>query len=300
MNETLQKRINSYTMAAGCFLYLNQEASAQVVYMDIDPDIVLSDGGQAAEIDMNDDGISDFFFHNNSFLYYDTSWLSTRTMKNILVGPDEIGNALAGISNYFTTGYGEFTRYYPFAVNQGSLISELNSWQTTETQIMALRVYSSDGAVVGSGGYCYWFNFAIPETIDHFLGIRFKDEESLLHYGWIRCDVLDNGRTLIIKDYAYEMEPDYLIAAGDTAHFVSILDNDKDQPFITSFGNIISISIKSVQNDVNVYIYETSGKLIYQASLTEKISNFTLLVPHGVYLINLQLNNKSYNKKVLI
>ena len=188
--------LQKYSVMAGVFIIMQNNSIAEVIYTDIEPDIILDEGGEAAELDMNDDGISDFFFHNNSFQYYDTSWLSIRTMNNILAGPDEVGNALAGISNYFNTGYNGFTWYYPFALEQNIAINEELTWQETETQIMALRVFSEDGAVVGHGGYCYWSE---TKTINKCLGVKFKDLDNQLHYGWIRCDVKDEGRTLIIN-----------------------------------------------------------------------------------------------------
>ncbi len=301
MNTTLQKRMNSYALAAGCFLCVNQEASGQVVYTDVDPDIILNDGGEAAELDMNNDGVPDFFFHNNSFQYYDTSWLSVRTMKNILVGPDEVGNALAGISNYFNTGYNGFTWYYPFALEQTITINEELTWQDTETQIMALRVFSEDGAVVGSGGYCYWFNFAIPETTDHFLGVRFKDESELSHYGWIRCDVLDEGRTLIIKDFAYETEPEHPIIAGDTVQYVNT-------EFITpglnatvyTFNNTIYINLNELIIGFEIHVYDLTGKEVYSDNITNQFTQIELAETRGVYIAELTTTEKKYSKKIFI
>ena len=55
---------------AGVFIIMQNNSIAEVIYTDIEPDIILDEGGEAAELDMNDDGISDFFFHNNSFQYY--------------------------------------------------------------------------------------------------------------------------------------------------------------------------------------------------------------------------------------
>jgi hypothetical protein len=286
-----------YSIASGCFLYVNQDVLGQVGYTDIDPDIVLDEGGESAEIDMNDDGVSDFFFHNNSFQYYDTSWLSFRTMKNILAGPVEVGNALAGISNYFNTGYNGFTWYYPFALEQNVTINEELTWQGTETQIMGLRVFSEDGDLVGLGFYCYWSE---TETIDKYLGVKFKDLDDQIHYGWIRCDVLDEGRTLIIKDYAYEVEPEYPILAGDTIHYVDIEQPENNLIFsIYGFGNNIYVHCSDPQN-AEIRIYDISGKLIYSDNLIYQFTEIKLREANGIYLVELLTDNKSYTKKVFM
>lgn len=294
----MQKRINSYAMAAGCFLCVNHDVLAQVVYTDIDPDIILDEGGEAAELDMNDDGVPDFFFHNNSFQYYDTSWLSVRTMKNILAGPDEMGNALAGISNYFNTGYNGFTWYYPFALEQTIAINEELTWQDTETQIMALRIFSEDGDLVGLGFYCYWSE---TETIDKYLGVKFKDLDNQLHYGWIRCDVLDEGRTLIIKDYAYEAIPEYPVVAGDTIHYVNA--ESLTQGFnatVYAFSNTIYINLNEVMHDVEVYVYDVAGKQVYSNKIEDQASQIELLKSKGYYFVKLYSNKGELIKKIYI
>jgi hypothetical protein len=300
MNTVLQQKLNAYAMAAGCFLSFTKEAAGQVIYTDIEPDLVVDHALFAAEIDMDNNGVQDFFFHNNSFIYYDTSWLSFRTMKNIILGPDEIGNAFAGISNSFSTGYAEFTRYYPFALNNGSLIDELKTWQGTETQIMALRVYSDEGAVVGSGGYCYWFNFAIPETVDKYLGVRFKDSDGDSHYGWIRCDVLELGTVLVIKDYAYEVEPSYPIVAGDTAHFVGINAYDNTLACnVYSFRNKVYVSLEE-GNNCRITIFDLQGKQAYTDILNGKQNCIELQVPSGIYMIEVEANTSVFAKQLFI
>ena len=75
--------IKAYAASAISFLTIHQEAEAQVVYVDIDPDIVLSEGGQAAELDLDQNGTVDFWFHNNSFTFYSASFSSYRLMQNI-------------------------------------------------------------------------------------------------------------------------------------------------------------------------------------------------------------------------
>lgn len=299
MNIILKKRLNTYAIAASCFLYCKQEASGQVVYTDIEPDLILDHELFATEVDMNNDGLSDFFFHNNSFVYYHTSWLSDRTMQNILVGPDEVGNALAGISVYFTTGYGEFTRYYPFALDQGSFIGEIKTWQAIETQIMALRVLSEDGDIVGFGFYA-WYEY-LSETVDKYLGVRFNDLEGVAHYGWIRCDVLDEGRILVIKDYAYETEPEYPITAGDTTHFVGIseVENNLDAD-VYSFNSNVYINSNEIKNDVEINIYDITGKIIYSDKINNQFTEIKLSEGGGIYIVKLIAGENQLAKKIYI
>ena len=54
--------LQKYSVMAGVFIIMQNNSIAEVIYTDIEPDIILDEGGEAAELDMNDDGISDFFF----------------------------------------------------------------------------------------------------------------------------------------------------------------------------------------------------------------------------------------------
>lgn len=299
MDAAIQKRLNSYALAAGCLLLSKQEVNGQVVYTDIEPDLIVDHDLYAAEIDMNDDGVYDFFFHNNSFVFYDTSWLSFRTMQNILVGPDEVGNALAGISVSFSTGYGEFTRFYPFALDQGSLVGDLQTWQTVETQVMALRVLSTSGDIVGFGFYA-WYEY-LSETIDNYLGVRFNDLEGASHYGWIRCDILEEGRILVIKDYAYEAELEYPIVTGDTSHYVAINENvNALKPIIFTQSNTLTVNLNTWENPADISVFDLSGKLVFHSEITENYSSFSLSVAEGIYLVTLRSGMATFKKKILI
>ena len=42
MDAAIQKRLNSYTLAAGCLLLSKQEVNGQVVYTDIEPDLIVT------------------------------------------------------------------------------------------------------------------------------------------------------------------------------------------------------------------------------------------------------------------
>lgn len=54
--------LQKYSVMAGVFIIMQNNSIAEVIYTDIEPDIILDEGGEAAELDMNDDGISDFSF----------------------------------------------------------------------------------------------------------------------------------------------------------------------------------------------------------------------------------------------
>ncbi len=299
-SKNLSKQLKAYALTAGCFLTLHQEANAEVVYTDIEPDIILDGPLQNATVDMDNNAVSDVFFHNNSFQFYDDSWLTYKIMQNILVGPEVSDNALEGIINSFNTGYNTFTRYYPFALDNFELISELKTWQNHETQVMALRILSLGGTTVGFGFACYWYSLYAPESIDKYIGVKFKGDDELNHFGWIRCDVLNEGRRLIIKDYAYETEPEYPILAGDTIQYVDVKTTTNLDATIYSFGNTIHINVNEQNQNTQISIYDLSGKLMHTQKMQEKSTSIILNKPSGMYTIKIISENKSYTKNVFI
>lgn len=301
--KDVRKHLNAYAASAACFLLIQQEAEAQVLYMDIDPDSILDTKYDFAELDLDNNGTADFFFLNSSFTFYTLTFYTYRLRQDIAVGPAIFENALAGISFYFNVGYTAYTNYYPYALPSGSVIGDNLQWQNNFVQIMALRTYCEDGGLCGGGFYAYWDNPDLPESsvLDHYLGIRFIDDAGLNHYGWIRCDVKDEGRTLVIKDYAYELQPDHPIEAGSTEHYVNIIPTETDKGItIYSFDNAIFIQVKAFSN-AEIQITDITGKnLIHKKLYTgnEKIEMNSY--PPGIYLVSIKTADKIYTKKVNI
>jgi hypothetical protein len=135
---------------------------------------------------------------------------------------------------------------------------------------MALKTYFIETGGFIDGGN--WF----PEVLDHYLGVRFIDTAGLNHYGWIRCDVKDEGRTLIIKDYAYELQPDSSIVAGqydsiytpdtiDDSTIVDVFNLQINDIFIYSFDSKIYIHfLNEITEPAQVTVYDITGKEVYR------------------------------------
>jgi hypothetical protein len=301
MNATLQNRINAYALAAGSFLALNQGASGQVVYFDVDPDIILDAGGETAEIDMDSNGTIDFWFHNNSFTFYSDWFSSTQTIQDILVGPEIAGNSIGGNSVYISAPYGGYLRYYAYALAENNMIGSSQQWHDADLDVMALRTFYHSGEDTMFCLQCYWYNYFTPETIDHYVAVKFKGGDANFHYGWIRCDVKDEGRTLIIKDYAYELEPEYPILAGDTAHFVEISEIENAlNAEVYSFNSNIHINLDE-SGTIQLLISDLNGKVIIKKHLNNKTSVISMNeFQPAIYIVTLIKDNKYFHKKVFI
>ena len=214
MKETTKRNLQLYSnFTLGVVIGIPTLTKSQVVYTDINPDQIVLEGNEFyLDLDTNSDW--DFKFSN------------TAGLVSILTSATSIYYFLEGIWATALPGNSIFTdqptswiesRNYPVAMEQNDIIDELLHFETWPWQRMAWRkyVYGWNGYSTTSHYCCaggYWF----PEQTDKYLGVRFADAEGLRHYGWIRCDVKDEGRTLIVKDYAYEATPEKGILAGDT------------------------------------------------------------------------------------
>ena len=293
--------LKAYAASAISFLTLHQKVDSQVVYVDIDPDIILSEGGQAAELDLDQNGTIDFWFHNNSFTFYSTSDSSYRTMQNILVGPEIEANFIAGKTGQYGTGYGGvYTRYYPYALIEGFTINSALNFENYDLQVMGLRSIFSDGEQ-NHGYYANWYGFFIDETINKYLAILLNSGEIVNSYGWIRCDVIDDGRTLVIKDYAYETTSEHPIIAGDTLHYVEVIDSILAEPvYVYSFNETLYINLKD-SAATKVTLTSLTGQFILNYETSELISTVDMTnVANGIYIVTVVYKSIFYSTKIII
>lgn len=293
--------LKAYAASAISFLALKEQSKGQVVYVDIDPDIILSEGGQAAELDLDQNGTIDFWFHNNSFTFYSEYDSSYRIMQNILIGPEIDENYIAGTPDQYGTGYGGvYTRYYPYALDINTRIDTNLNFDNYELQVLALMsIRTDEGDYIANDGF--WFIDLGVNTLDHYLGIKFKSGEIVNSYGWIRCDVKDNGRTLIIKDYAYETTPEYPIIAGDTLHYVEGIDSIPSEPvYVYSFNETLYVNLQESAKAM-VTIASISGQNILKYETTDVNSTVDLTnVANGMYMVTVEYKNRLYTTKIAI
>jgi hypothetical protein len=138
------------------------------------------------------------------------------------------------------------------------------------------------------------------ESINKYLGFKLKDDASDFHYGWIRCDVLDEGRTMIIKDYAYELTPDNPILAGDTAHYIGLsTQEEKIEPVVYCENKKVFIS--NLDKNCDVSIYNLNGGIIINKEVKTGSVEFDLQnVANGAYLVVFKNENEIRSKKIII
>lgn len=295
MQKALIKRLADYAAFAGSIICLMNKADAEVIYTDIDPDVVLDTDGNYFAIDIDNNGTPDFQFLKSTFTIYDFT-LGNIYYYNLWAGPMNTANAFAGFSHYYP--YPGLLDFFPYALSLNANIGSGLSWQTTDYQLIAFVEN-----IVGYEVHCFncsWNGNSSQDVIDHYLGISFVDEDSLRHYGWIRCDVINNGLKLILKDFAYETEPEYLILAGSKTTFQEIKPGNIKGEIYTS-GNTVYISVPLRPTmEFSINIYNLTGQIIYSTQSENPFIEIHLDVPHGIYVVVVNSGNAKLSKKVLI
>lgn len=276
-----------YASMAACVLSAKTLA-AQAVYTDLDPDVLVEMDPEILNIDMNSDGVLDFAFMNEIFTIETSVWSFYYSYcERIWAGPKNPDNAIAGSLNQFTLSYGGLsTYYYPFALALGTPINEMVEFQNDGYQMMAFRTFKQFGTNWNNGGNWY------PEISDHFLGVRFLDTLGCNHYGWIRCDVVEEGRVLVVKDYAYETKCDTPILAGDTIGDTTVIV-DIETPIIDHFsiwssGFTIHILTDKMDQPAYCAVVNSTGQLVHEGMIDQLHSEINLNHPStGIYFVKL-------------
>jgi len=296
--------IAQYALFAQTFLLIAKESSAEVIYNNIDPDIILDTTFETCTLDLNFDGTLDFMFLNWKYQFTTITWSGNASNSYVKYvqwagGYWNPENKLAGQYYVDHEYYGvEYWFYYPFALETNELISEKLEFQDWFFQSLAFKSYDGYYAdhIFASGGY--WF----PSVSEQFLGVRFQDNEEQIHYGWIRCSVIDSAEGLIIHDFAYETEIEHPILAGSMESYVDVqnsVNNDSYQVY--AFNKTIYIVADEVNPTTTYTIYSIDGKMLKSGLLLEKLMQVELIEYNGACLIEIKINNEAtFTKHVVV
>jgi len=278
----LGKKALWYAASAGAVLGLStSDVDAQIVYVDIDPDLDVMDTfsipGEFEGIGVDFDGDVD------AEIVFAEVTGQTWTMSRLWPlndGPDRI----LGIVGTTTHIVGQ--RYAFFVpVTSGVPIGPGNA--TVETRTATFTYSGVDRNGFGNG--------------DNFIGVQFSFDGASTHFAWLRVQIPTGGGRILVKDFAYESSPDTPINAGDMAGTVAIepgldglpgthnLSNVYPNPFNPQARFTLEVA---EQQDVRISVYDALGREV--ATLHEgtlgagTIHEFQIdgaNLPSGVYVV---------------
>ncbi|MBC8046135.1 MAG: T9SS type A sorting domain-containing protein [Fimbriimonadaceae bacterium] len=262
-----QKQFAQYSLLAASLVTIVNEAEAQVIYTDLDPDTVLDAYWDDVEfmIDMNADAINDF--HVALIYSYSSSayeWLNSINIYISGFGENKIAYTVQTVIDSYYNWTSETlvpeTFYYNLAI-------AINSEDTIDSGFnfnKAAKLFQfncdDNGATLSGWTTCWsidnWFNEG-----EKFAGIQLNIDGEI-HYGWIRLSLETSWwepNKLIIFDYAYEASAEVSIIAGKDFSLSVILDAalNVDAADIDNFGDgrDVQIVFDKAANEINIQEY---------------------------------------------
>ncbi len=262
MKKTIHHKLRAYTVAAGSVAAFVGTADAQIVYTDINPDVVLSGNNASYSLNMDNNNTTEMTF---------ASYVSTDSVGNPIAYAMLL-NLNTPSTNATLGALYQTTVPFPYALANGAPIIAANpNWmpQTNGTQYLAAVIYSTP--------YCYFLG-----QNDRYLGVRFNINNQL-HYGWVRLSCNAGASVLTIKDYAYNTQVGSPINAGDMVNSIQPLSQNISR--IYSSNNQLIIN-RDETNPVTVTIVNLQGETVLAEQTTEQTYTHDMSnLAAGIYLV---------------
>ena len=295
MKKQLLKKVYTFITMAMLF---SASANAQIVYTDVNPDILLNCSGnnvcsEEYSLDLNDDGISDFILATNKL----SNSCGRCTANGILViGPVYSAEISATAQSWIADTVGGY------ALN--TLIDSSLGW-TNDSHILAKA--SRDCVPCVRGNYFVdvpprgpWSNI-----FGKYLALKTQVGTDF-YYGWIKLGVGINISfvTITIMEYAYNSLPNQPILAGQTMT-TGIIENSLASSidlFPNPADDHLAIDLGENSREVQITITDITGKIIYNtiASDAQKVEVNTKDFAEGIYLVQIQAGGLMGTKKLIV
>lgn len=295
-NSTLGKRLKQYSALTGSLLAIAGTSDAQIVYTDVNPDKVLSSVGDTMQLDLDNDGITDYVFrtlqYTNSAGWYRAGLVPSPYSTS---NPNQmVGYAAAPFPNGTIFAY-------PSALAQGATIDD-NSPQIGLQDV----IFNQNGnnvflfpamlSVYSGNPYGPWNDGA-----EHYAGFKFSpDAGATFYFGWARCEVTADAKTITIKDYAYESNANTGIAAGagDPSGISSA--NQSVNFSVFSFEGVVNILVNDGSIDgTTIKVTDMIGETVLSKTVSNRLTNINLnSFSKGIYLVTVQRGDEIFTKKV--
>jgi hypothetical protein len=281
-NNTIQKKLKSYSAIAGTLAAAVNTANAQsVVYTDVAPDSLLGLSG-VYNLDLNNDAVADFELAQRSGVYY--SFIS---YDAVTVNP------LMAVNAVDTSG-GTGT---PTALDAGIVVDATLNW-IDSTQMAAITPPTANGLALVVPTFSFSGGNFLGAT-GKFLPLRFTVSGVQL-YGWVRLNVAADARSFTVIDYAYTNVPNSYSITGAVVGISEAAKNDNVN--IYSYNSEINVKLDPNVSPEGIV---TVTNMLGQVVANTQISNSETVIPMGtakagIYLVTVKDDSGSYTKRVSI
>lgn len=139
-----------------------------------------------------------------------------------------------------------------------------------------------------------------PGNLNTYIGLKFMFNNQW-HYGWLRIDIPEDGKSCVLKDYAYQSTPNEGILAGDNG-ISSVNDDFLKKNQINIENKVLSVKISNEQcSSIYCNIYDIYGNLQKLIKYSGYEFSYDLEdIPTGVIFVVVSYNDKIFTKKLLL
>lgn len=209
--HTFKEKLAVYAAMATAYLAANPvEADAQIMYTNVNPDVLLQD--DSTFIDLNNDGVVDFQLKEHLDIWINTSNSgnngtneSIDTALNVCMP----GNKIVTSSAFA----------FPIPLFVGDTINQNKVFGTNS--LLRYDILDVIWSWVSSGNSTnyFWVGSGYVKGHNKYIGLKILTGGQT-NYGWARLDVLNDR--IVLKSYAVNITPDSSIIVGDTGTACSI------------------------------------------------------------------------------
>lgn len=286
-----EKKLAGFTAMAGAVIAGNS-VDAQIVYTDVNPDVVVDVNNPNYDLDLNNDAITDV-----SFLVDSTAGSATYS------GIPFTYNATYAVA-YPAPGGGLQMSLVPgSSSSMTSAVAPLNNGDA----INAGAMFDSSGGTLGVDvlvnipllGYTYAYQGGeFLGVSDKFLGVKFTAGANT-HFGWVRLDVAADASTITIKDHAFNAFPNGEILAGQMVGLENIAVDEKVTVKTTLNEALINVTPDLIGGTVNMY--SMSGQLVASTTIQDVDTKLSFEgIETGIYTVAAQFDAGHVTKKVYV
>ena len=275
----LEKKALKYSAMAGSVAAFASTAGAQIVYTDVNPDLTFTED-QMYMLDVNNDATDDFMIVQfDTVVTYGSFTFPTEGVVLLTAGSNAAISSAGSALNYLT------------ALNLNDPIDNLQSFApSTSSAPIAAGAFVGGFANMGIGP---WIDAA-----DHYMGLTFL-AGSNFHYGWCRINVAANGKSFVVKDYAYESTPSSVILAGQIVN--SVKDLVADGVSFQVINNTVQLDLLNTQfTNGNVAVINIAGQTVHTSELTGSRTIDLNGYTSGVYMISVTFDQGQVNHKLFV
>ena len=287
MKESYQSKLKTYSSivaSLGLMSVLGNEANAQVIYTDVNPDNLLDDNGETFNIDFDGDNAYDLSFSAIRGTYSYTPPYSLPNLSSY---------------SYLLLSNGK-TMTYAWNVNRtdrlnfGTVIGSSQTFHANSYSYLFQAKTTTNTSFNGmaDNGTTPW----VEGTVDKYIGVKFL-VGSNTHYGWALVSV-NSLFTVTVKAYAYNATAGASITTGQGIP-ASVFNAETEVSKISLFENVLSLKDMTQAGDMT--LVNSNGSEVLKTSVKQGDNTYTLDgLQTGMYLVKVNLGNNIITKKVVV